>query len=43
MAIVKAWTVLTDYLTNEVAEEDLIAYHIKEATYLFPFIDTHPL
>ena len=37
--IIKAWHVLTEYIMNEVAEEELISYHIQESTYLFPYID----
>lgn len=34
---------LTEFLLSEVVEEDLIDYHIKEATYLFPFVDSSKL
>lgn len=38
--IIKAWSVLAEYLRDNVADEDLIDYHIKEASYLFPTLET---
>lgn len=38
--MVKAWYVLADFMMKEVSKEELIEYHILEAKYLFPFIDT---
>lgn len=40
IVIIKAWSVLAEYLRDNLAEEDLIDYHIKEASYLYPSIDT---
>lgn len=38
--LVKAWSVLLEMMKTEVVQESHLAYHIQEAQYLFPRIDT---
>lgn len=37
--LVKIWSVLLGLMKTEVVQEVHLAYHIQEASYLFPHID----
>lgn len=39
--LVKAWSVLLELMKTEVVQESHMAYHIQEAQYLFPRIETN--
>ncbi len=40
--LIRAWHSLIDMLFDHVSHASLIEFHLKEATYLFPFINISP-
>jgi hypothetical protein len=41
--ILRAWHTLSQEMLKNVVKEELYLYHIDEARYIFPIVDTDPL